>query len=110
MIRLVVTIIVNNCCRKGHGRKSLTAAQAQRLLLRKRGITPGPRQVNPYSCIESFFPTGDPVKDMLTLKNTMYNAQLRGNTNDVPPPKVEETKVSQGEEESKISPRDNDDG
>lgn len=47
---------------------------------------------------------------MLTLKNTMYNAQLRGNTNDVPPQVVEETKVSQGEEESKISPRDNDDG
>jgi hypothetical protein len=42
--------------------------------MRKKGIVPGPRQVNPYSCIESFFPTGDPVKDMLTLKNTMYNA------------------------------------
>lgn len=74
LIVYLITIIVNNCCRKGHSRKSLTPAQAQRLLLRKRGITPGPRQVNPYSCIESFFPTGDPVKDMLTLKNTMYNA------------------------------------
>jgi hypothetical protein len=35
------------------------------------------RRSSPYSCVDSFFPTGDPVKDMLTLKNTLFNAQIR---------------------------------
>jgi hypothetical protein len=35
------------------------------------------KQVSPYSCLDSFFPVGDPVKDMLTLKNTLQNAQIR---------------------------------
>jgi hypothetical protein len=33
----------------------------------RRRVAPGPRQMNPYSCIDSFFPTGDKAKDMLTL-------------------------------------------
>jgi hypothetical protein len=27
--------------------------------------------------MESFFSTGDPVKDMQTFKNTLYNASIR---------------------------------
>lgn len=59
-------------------RGSLTTAQAQRLMMRRR-VAPGPRQMNPYSCIDSFFPTGDKAKDMLTLQNTLFNAQIRAN-------------------------------
>jgi hypothetical protein len=39
-----------------------------------------PRRGSPQSIIDSFFSTGDPVKDMLTFKNTLYNAQIRALT------------------------------
>ena len=32
------------------------------------------RKITPTSCIDSFFPTGDREKDILTLKNTLFNA------------------------------------
>ncbi len=36
-----------------------------------------PKRGSPQSIIDSFFSTGDPVKDMLTFKNTLHNAQIR---------------------------------
>jgi len=73
-------------------------------MLRRR-FSAGARQSNPYSCIDSFFPTGDPVKDMLTLKNTMYNAQIRANNAPVKIPnfniKLPTEKIE--EEETKVS-------
>ena len=47
------------------------------------------RKITPYSCVESFFPTGDREKDLLTLKNTIFNASLKGapNESDTPPVK-----------------------
>jgi hypothetical protein len=85
-------------------------------MLRRR-YSAGARQSNPYSCIDSFFPTGDPVKDMLTLKNTMYNAQIRANNAPkIPsPPEVakSQTEIIQEElkteepEESKVSQSSN---
>ncbi len=75
-------------------------------MLRRR-FSAGARQSNPYSCIDSFFPTGDPVKDMLTLKNTMYNAQIRANNAPVTIPnfniKLPTDKIEIEEEETKVS-------
>ncbi len=75
----------------------------------RRRVAPGPRQLNPYSCIDSFFPTGDKAKDMLTLQNTIFNAQIRAINTTTPLAESSVgvvSKIQVEEEESKISTGD----